>query len=50
MELNDEKYDDIDHDHDNDDEEKDDDDNNDKNENDAFVSLKGEPSYTSTES
>ena len=28
----------------------DDDDNNDENENDAFVSLKGEPSYTSTES
>ena len=42
MELNDEKYDDIDHDHDNND--------NDENENDAFVSLKWEPSYTSTES
>ena len=41
------KYDDIDH--DNVDEEHDDD-VNDENENDAFVSLKGESSYTSTES
>ena len=45
MELNDEKYDDIDDDNDNEDAEDDDD-----NKNDAFVSLKGEPSYTSTES
>ena len=50
MELNDERYDDIDHVHDNHDEEDDDDYDNDENENDAFVSLKGEPSYTSTES
>jgi len=36
VELNDERYDDIDHDDD------------DENENDALISLKGEPSYTST--
>ena len=40
MELNDERYDD----HDNDDEE----DEDDENENDAFVSTKGELSYTNT--
>ena len=42
MELNDERYDD----NDNDDEE--DDDEDDENENDAFVSTKGELSYTNT--
>ena len=46
MKLDDERYDD----HDKvDEEDDDDDDDDDDNENDAFVSLKGEPFYTSTE-
>ena len=44
MELNDERYDDQ----DNEDEEDEDDNEDDENENDAFVSTKGELSYTNT--